>query len=347
MPSAPANAPARPPQRAAWPTVTVAILAFNRREELSTTLVRTLGDLEYPADALEVIVVDNASTDGTGAMLAAEFPAVRVIRLERNVGVSGWNAAFAAGGGGWFLVLDDDCYLEGDTLARAVAAAEAQAADLVSFRVRAAADPAYLFNDEYPVGLLAFWGCSVLVSRRALARVGGFDPNIFLWAHELDFTMRVLDAGFRHLHDPSLVAVHMKAPSPSPPPFVPRAYALNHRNWAYVAGRRLRALDAVRVLGRMAGEVLAQARTDPRRVRVLPTLVAGFARGARRRAPVRPVVSRTYRDNFLNFGSPLEVLRRPWERGGGDAQARRQARWDAFWAARRPFYPAGAAVLEL
>jgi len=335
-----------------WPAVTVAILAYERRDAVRITLEKTLRELDYPA--LEVIVVDNASTDGTAAMVRAEFPSVRVVRLEENVGVSGWNHAFALARGEWVLILDDDCYLEGGALKRAVAAATANRAGLVSFRVRSSFAPDWYFNDAYPTGILAFWGCSALVSRLALRRLGGYDPNIFIWANEVEFTMRLLDAGWRHLYLPEVVATHMKPPIPRGKPTEnPRALALNYGNWAYTAGKLLRPAAAVQVLARLlAGVGLEAAARSPRAVRALPLVLASFARGVRVRQPVRPAVSAAYRDGFSSFGSPLEVIRRPSERlrAWGDAEAVeriRQERWERLVARRRRFYPDQAAVLEL
>ena len=53
----------------------------------------------YPREQLELIVVDNASENGTPEMLAAEFPDVRVIVHPTNLGTSGWNAGLRAGTG--------------------------------------------------------------------------------------------------------------------------------------------------------------------------------------------------------------------------------------------------------
>ena len=71
-------------------------------------------------------------------------------------------------------------------------------------------DPDYRFDRRYRTGLLTFWGCSVLIRRDVLERLGGYDPAIFVWANELEFMLRFYDAGFRHLHLPDVVAVHMK-----------------------------------------------------------------------------------------------------------------------------------------
>ena len=73
----------------ASPLVTVVILAYNREQELRVTLTALRDELEYPAEQLEVIVVDNASQDGTAAMVREEFPAVELIVNPANVG-GGW-----------------------------------------------------------------------------------------------------------------------------------------------------------------------------------------------------------------------------------------------------------------
>jgi len=55
------------------PTVTVVFLAYNRRDELRVSLTKTLGELDYDRDRLDVIVVDNASFGGKADTLATEF----------------------------------------------------------------------------------------------------------------------------------------------------------------------------------------------------------------------------------------------------------------------------------
>jgi GT2 family glycosyltransferase len=311
-----------------------------------------LEQLDYPRDRLEPIVVDNASTDGTAEMLAEEFPDVRVIRSPRNVGASAWNAAFAAGTGDWTLILDDDCHLEGDALARAVAAAEANRADLVSFRVRSGVDAAYEFNDEYATGLLSYWGCAALLSRRAVERLGGYDPNIFIWGNELELTMRLLDEGLRHLLLPSVVAVHMKG-GRTPRAYQEWGYRMHHRHMAYVSARFLAPKDLVLVLSRRVLQVLIDVfALDKRAITALPMVAAGVASGLRARRPVRPELSSLYREAFPDFTSPLSTLRGPLERLRARreperAERDRQVRQDRFFARRRRYFPTEAAVLEV
>ena len=88
-----------------WPMVSVSILSFNRREELRTTLSKILNELDYPEKKLEIMVCDNASTDGTPAMLKTEFPSVNHIRMPENIGTPAWNSGFRRGRGKYFLLL--------------------------------------------------------------------------------------------------------------------------------------------------------------------------------------------------------------------------------------------------
>lgn len=328
------------------PRVTAAILAFNRRDALRTTLTKLGSRLDWPADQLEVVVVDNASTDGTAAMVGAEFPDVRLIRNERNTGIAGWNRAFEVGTGDWFLVLDDDCYVEGDALRRAVEAAQADEADLVSFRV--VSSEAGTFNEFYDTGLLAFWGCSALISRRAVRELEGFDPGIFIWGHEAEFVARLLDRGMRRLHLPEVTSVHMKPLGH----FKLAQHRRNLESFGYIAGKLLARRDLAPVVANLVLRVITESGRRPRILTCFPALIRGVRDGYRNRAPVRAEVSALYRHNFVEFGSPLTFVRGPllrWRQRGKPALAERDAaeRRDRYWRERAVYYPQGKGTLSV
>jgi GT2 family glycosyltransferase len=328
------------------PTVSIVFLAYNRREELAVSLTEMLERSSFPRDRLQVIVVDNASTDDTAAMVRSDFPAVELVVNPDNVGASGWNAGFARATGDYVLILDDDCYLPGDHLADAVAAAERERADLVSFSVVSSFDTSHSFNGTYATGLLSYWGCAALVSRRAIDHLQGYDPYIFIWANELEFTARLLDAGFRHLFLPSVTAVHMKAPGGPDGHFLLYPHRMNNRHYAYVAGKLLRTDDAIVVAARLALQLVLDTVADDRSaVRALPDVAAGFAAGVRRRAPMRRAVSRLYRDDFRAFAPPRHFLRTPLDRLRRRAPG--AARQVAWFAARPDVYPRGESSLAL
>ena len=336
-----------------WPLVSVVFLAYNRREQLGVSLDKILAETDYPAGRLEVIVVDNASTDGTAEFVRERHPGVQLIRNPENIGVSGWNVGMATARGDWLLALDDDCYISGDALKVAVRRAEEHDADLVSFLVASSEEEGYFNEGNFNPGLLGFWGCSAMFSRRAITGEVFFDPNLFLWANEVELTMRLLDRGLRHLWLPEVVSVHQKElPSDE---LSLRFHTYNHKHWAYAAGKLLQPGDALVVLGRLLLRTVLDARTRDRRLlAILPQIVLGFANGLRFRRPIRPVVSRTYRDVCSDFGSPLPYLRTPMQRLKGlrDPEATERFRVERRRARLAPserdrFYPAEAAVLEL
>jgi GT2 family glycosyltransferase len=346
----------------AWPSVTVVLLVFNRRDELRITLQKMLFELDYPSALVDVVVVDNASTDGSGEMVRSEFPQVQLISREVNNGVSGFNDGFDAARGDWVVALDDDCYLPADGLKRALEAARQNEADLVSFAVRADDNPDYRFDQRYRTGLLTFWGCAVLMRREVLEALHGYDPEIFVWANELEFMLRFFDAGFAHLHLPEVVAVHMKATGrPWTDYIAMREYRLNTRHFAYIAAKALEPRHAAGTLvALLAGNLRDAWRVDRAALKATPGALVGFANGLRHRAPVSShEISETYRRNFQSFASPWWISRPlpeflkalPGELvrsvlGRERSPARPAGRREAYYAERAFYYPKTAQTLK-
>jgi len=332
------------------PRVSVVFLAYNRRDALRESLQRMRVDSGYPAERLELIVVDNASSDDTAAMVEREHPSATLVRNERNVGAPGWNAGFAMATGDYVLILDDDAYLPPGALREAVLAAEAERADLVSFTVVSSFDMDHRLNDDWRTGLLGFWGCAALVSRRGIDALGGYDPNMFIWANEMEFTMRLLDQGFTHLYLPDIHAVHMKEPILT---FEPRRYRVNARHHAYVAGKLMRPGDALVVCANLVGDATIDAvAEDPRTLATIPLVLRGLRDGLRHRRPVRPVVSAAYRENFRPFAGSWRFMRTPSERwrargGRASAEEQRRRRRERYFAQRARFHPVERASLTL
>ena len=347
--------------RAVLPSVSIVFLVFNRREELAVSLRRMLEADDLSADLLEVIVVDNASHDGSAEMVRQSFPSVRVIERATNSGVSGWNDGFAAATGDWVLALDDDCYLPPGGLREALRAAQEHRADLVSFSVSSIFEPNFRFTEAYRTGLLAFWGCAVLIRRSVLDELKGYDPEIFVWANEVELMLRFFDAGHRHLHLPEVTAVHMKQPGDGEGSdyVTDRAYPLNARHWAYVAAKLLRRRDAAAaLLALLATFVRAAVRVHPSALRALWPAVGGFRHGLRHRRPVAADVSATYRHNFHSFVGPwwysrpaLTILREAPGRlaraAVGRPNPKPAGRGAESFARRERFYPKSASVLQL
>lgn len=315
-----------------WPSVSVVILAYNRQEKVCVTLKKTLTSLDYPAHLLEVILVDNASSDDTIQVVRRDFPDVHIVASDKNIGAAGWNLGFEQAQGEYILILDDDCYLEGASLKHAVAAALKHGAALVSFTIRSTQEEA-TFNQRFRTGVLSFWGCAALVRRDAVEALNGYDSYIFLWGNELEFTMRLLDAGMRHLFLPEVEAYHMKAVSP-PGAYPYASRRLNTRHHAYIAAKLLRPQHAVRVLLRLLRRLLLASAKRVTVMGILPDLILGAWQGLQNRTPVRPEVSTLYVNHFHAFVNQLPFHFRP------------QA-LEAFFEHREHLYPDTATILDI
>ncbi|MDD5087908.1 MAG: glycosyltransferase, partial [bacterium] len=99
------------------PELSILIVCFNGREVIEGCL-RSLRRVRDEAD-FEVIVIDNASRDGSVEWIRSEFPEVRLIALTENLGfAAGLNRGFSAAGGGIVLALNPDTLMPRRTLPR-------------------------------------------------------------------------------------------------------------------------------------------------------------------------------------------------------------------------------------
>ena len=116
-------------------TVSILITTYNSEKFLKTCLESALQQ-DYPDT--EIITVDNASSDGTRAVLHGFEPRIRVIFNDTNLGfAAGQNQAIAQAGGDWLFSLNPDVILKPDFLSTLVAAASQMAGILNKERVGA------------------------------------------------------------------------------------------------------------------------------------------------------------------------------------------------------------------
>ncbi len=241
LPRAPARARAR---EAGGPAVSVCILSFNRRDALRRTIESLRADPGL--EGAEIIVADNASTDGTVDALRAEFPDVRVVALNENSGVAGFNRGAALARGAYVLILDDDARpapgAVGALIARldrdptlgaatlhprhpATGASEWPFAESGGARGGARS----LGARRWPV-----MGCANLVRRDAWEALGGYDESFFLYRNDCELALRLLAAGWGVTFDPALVVWH---DSPATGRKSARWFELATRNWIVMCRR--------------------------------------------------------------------------------------------------------------
>ncbi|HEX7344528.1 MAG TPA: glycosyltransferase family 2 protein [bacterium] len=208
----------------------------------------------------EVILIDNASSDGSREMTAAEFPTVRQHRLEENRGYAGGcNAGIEIARGQYILLLNDDTVLEPDSLGALVAALDRDPGiafaqpKLLNIRDRRYFDYSgacgglldvlgYPFafgrtfmcleedRGQFDSASQIFWACgtAALYRRRALDEVGYLDSDFFAHMEEIDLAWRLHLAGYRGVRVPEAVVYHYSGNTL--PNTERRKMFLNHRN---------------------------------------------------------------------------------------------------------------------
>lgn len=191
------------------PLVTVNILSFNRKEELRNTLEKVYGQ-DYKN--IEVIVVDNASNDGSTEMVDRDFPNVILIKMQKNIGIAGWNEGFKIAKGEFVLVLDDDSYPLKDTIENAVNEITRGsengiiACSVYDLQLKKNITEKFIVGEAN-----AFIGCGALIRMTLLNSVGFFSKLFFLYLHEEDFCIRVIDKGFKIIFVPKSQIIHVNS----------------------------------------------------------------------------------------------------------------------------------------
>jgi GT2 family glycosyltransferase len=185
------------------PLVTINILSFNRRDYLKITLGKVF---EQSYKNIEVIVVDNASTDATVEMVKSEFPLVRFIQLKKNIGIAGWNEGFKNAKGEYVLVLDDDSYPEDNTICEGLKKFNNNigiiAFNIFNTRINRSETEDFLAKPSH------FIGCGALIKKSVIDKVGYFNEDYFIYYHELDYSARCYNKGFQILYVPEIRVIH-------------------------------------------------------------------------------------------------------------------------------------------
>ena len=265
--------------------VTVVVASQNRRDELLTTLSR---------HEARVVLVDNASTDGTVEAVRQAHPDVTIVRLDRNVGARARTLGVARAGTPFVAFADDDSWWAAGDLARAVAIMQAHprlavlnARILVGPEERL--DPVCAEMADSPLGtepdlprpsLLGFVACGALVRTEAFESVGGFDPVVRFPGEEERVALDLAAAGWEMAYVDQVTVHH----HPSP-----RRHSPGRRRAAIWRSRLLTAL--MRHSAPDTGRLLVDALRDGRSgreglLRALPDVPAAL----RARRPLPPAV---------------------------------------------------------
>lgn len=236
--------------------IAVVIVNWNAGAYLEETLAAVVGQ-RRPAD--RILVVDNASTDGSCQMVE-RFSGVELLRLEANVGFAAANnvGSRMASDCDWLAFLNPDAFPDVEWLERLAAAAmNYPGVTMFASELRLAASPTELdgAGDAYHVSGLAWrighgeaasvrdavprevfspCGAAAMVRRQAFEQIGGFDPTFFCYMEDVDLAFRLRLGGHRCVYVPAAIVRHVGSGTTAPH----SAFAIyhGHRNlvWTWV-----------------------------------------------------------------------------------------------------------------
>ncbi|MBP2230259.1 GT2 family glycosyltransferase [Azospirillum agricola] len=208
-------------------TVSAVIATYNRAPELRIALTRLMAQTTPP---VEILVIDDGSSDGTDAMMQSEFPTVRYVRQPHNGGlILARNFGFVNTTGDCVLSVDDDSwFVEPDGLERCVAHLEANPdVAAVACNIETRDGLVYFPKGAAPFDVPWYVGCGHLLRRSAVAAVGLYMPELYRQGEEKDRCLRLLGAGHRVVALPEVMVYHDKSEK-GRKPGLERFY--NHRN---------------------------------------------------------------------------------------------------------------------
>ena len=303
------------------PAISVIILSWNRKID---TLDAIRSALSQAIPDLEVVVIDAGSTDASADAIARDFPDVRLIRLDANLGVAGnRNVGIRNSTGEVLFFLDNDAVLKPHALAKTVEFFNSWPT-IGAIGVKVVIDPGSRIDEGswiYPFSLsnyaestfltYTFTGGAGAIRRSALERVGGFWEPLFFSREEEDLAFRLMEAGYDIAYVPNIEVGHKKSPAARTPPG--RKLALDLRNMLWVTWRHLPILASIRltmlrtllylwrgIRGGYVGDVISG----------LSEAIGGWPCAWRTRKPISADTYRRYSDlnprlRVLNSSSPM------------------------------------------
>jgi GT2 family glycosyltransferase len=212
------SCPGEAPTAAVPPRVAVVQIVHDGRDELLRSLERLVALPERP----QLIVVDNASSDGGAGAARERFPEVEVIRLSRNMGVSARNVGVVHARAPYVALSDDDSWWAPGALGRAADALDAhprlavvQAYVLVGDEQREEPMMGEIANSPLPLEadlpgrpIVSFLGPAAVVRRSAYLAAGGTDPRLEMGGEEEHLATDLAAAGWALAYLPEVVAYH-------------------------------------------------------------------------------------------------------------------------------------------
>jgi GT2 family glycosyltransferase len=239
------------------PVVSVVVLNYNGLKHLEPCF-SSLMQLDYPAEKLQLIMVDNGSSDGSLDFMRGAFPSVTVMNTGANLGfAAGNNFGAERASGEYVAFLNNDTRVEREWLREMVKSLMAGkeegvvctsslmldwSGEKIDFQAGGVNFHGFGFQPSYgrpyepqsivPRELLFACGGSMLIDRKLFLEVGGFDPDYFAFFEDVDLGWRLWILGYKVTLTPTAITYHRHHGTAGTMP-EHRTYLLYERNALY------------------------------------------------------------------------------------------------------------------
>jgi len=214
------------------PLVSIIFTSFNRKDDVVESLEK-LSEQEYPN--IEIVIVDNCSSDGTQEIIEKIFPFVKLIKMPNSKygACETLNIAFANSKGKYIIILDDDSYPEKNAVKKVVDEFNKNPeVGAIAFRILQRQNNEYLTQDSWgfvdskgvfkpdvdkirgmdELKLISFLGNGAAIRSDLVKKISYFPSLFFMYANEIDTSFRILNEGYKIKYCPHIISYHKWSP---------------------------------------------------------------------------------------------------------------------------------------
>lgn len=213
------------------PLVSVVLVNFRGADD-TIEAIHHLGQLDWPAEQLEIVVVENASGDDSAERIRAAAPHVKLVESKKNLGFAGGcNFGVKKSSGSIIALLNNDAKPDSGWVREAVARFESSpkvgavasrvldwdgnnvdfiGAGLTWFGMGYKPHSGLEIPDkpDLPHDVLFGTGSAMFVRRDVYEELGGFDERFFMFFEDVDLGWRLNLKGYRYVYEPASLAYH-------------------------------------------------------------------------------------------------------------------------------------------
>jgi len=214
----------------------IIIVSYNTKDILKKCLISIFQEKLVKNGGSEVIVIDNASIDQSASVVKKEFPKVKLIINEKNLGFAkAVNQGIRAARGRNILLLNSDTIVQEGTLEKLLRFEDETRPSIIGLKMlntdktaqgsvfnfptikraieefwfgRKGAFSKFVPSENVSIEVEAISGGAMLIPREIIEKIGLFDERYFMYFEDLDYCRRARKAGFKIYYLPSAKVIH-------------------------------------------------------------------------------------------------------------------------------------------